>query len=115
MPTKPGPMTPDNKVDEAVTETFPASDPAATTATSGSRAVPANEMMGNGAEPAGGTVTLRRQFPNAESAKLALEGLVREGPLDRRAVELSHDSQPTLLLHVSPADAKRMQELLDRA
>lgn len=107
--------TPERNVEAAVRGTFPASDPVSTTASQGARAVPPERMM-----PAGGdaaprrpddAVTLRREFPDAEAAKLALETLVREGPVDRRCAELDGAA---LALHVPGADAARLDALLQR-
>jgi hypothetical protein len=103
----------DRKTDEEVTETFPASDPIATTATQGSRAVPANEIMDQKAPALTDAVTLHRRFPDAESAKIALEGLVRDGPVDRRLAEITNDNG--LRLNVPANDAERIRGLLERA
>lgn len=106
----------DTRQDATVADTFPASDPPAGTGESGARAVPPQEMMGQGQAPVPGAVTLRRSFPDTESAKLALEGLVRDGPLDRDSAELHHEG-PQVELRVSapPGDAERLRGLLARA
>jgi hypothetical protein len=97
--------------DEAVRETFPASDPPASMASGTARAVPASELFEAG-QSVPGAVTLRRRFPDADAAKLALESLVREGPVDRDATEI-HDAE--LRLAVPPEDAERIRGLLQRA
>jgi hypothetical protein len=115
MASKPGTISPDQKTDEEVTETFPASDPMATTATSGARAVPTQDMVERAAPPLPDAVTLHRSFPDAESAKLALEGLVRDGPVDRRLAEITNDNGVALRLDVPANDAERIRGLLERA
>ncbi len=102
--------------DIAVAGTFPASDPPAGNAESGARAVPPQEMMGGGRPLAEDAVTLRRRFPSAEAAKLALEGLVRDAPLDRRTAEMSPEGgEVELRIAAPPADAPRLRTLLARA
>jgi hypothetical protein len=115
MATKPGTFSQDQKTDEEVTETFPASDPIATTNTAGARAVPAQDMMEQQAPALPDAVTLHRSFPDAESAKLALEGLVRDGPVDRRLAEITNDNGVALRLNVPANDAERIRGLLERA
>jgi hypothetical protein len=106
----------DEQQDMAVAGTFPASDPPAGTGESGSRAVPPQEMMGGAHRVAGDAVTLRRRFPDAEAAKLALEGLVRDAPLDRRAAEMSPEGgEVELRIAAPPADEARLRDLLARA
>jgi hypothetical protein len=115
MADKPTLMSPDRKMDEAVTETFPASDPVSTNATAGNRAVPAEEMLDAHAPEVLDAVTLRRTFPDTESAKIALEGLVRDGPIDRRCAEITNDNGVGIVLKVPANDVQRIQGLLDRA
>lgn len=109
-------LTPDRNVETAVEDTFPASDPVATTASQGARAVPPGEMMNDkGSKPAPHTdaVTLSHRFRDAEAAKLAVEALVREGPVDRRCTEiLSEADGVTLKVEASGKDAARLDELL---
>ncbi len=105
----------DARQQEEVIETFPASDPLASAAGTGARAVPPAAMQGSPPEPLPGAVTLRRDFADAEAAKLALEGLVRDGPVDRRAAEIGGEAAGTLRLRVPPADAERIEALLARA
>ncbi|MGG5810183.1 hypothetical protein [Falsiroseomonas sp. CW058] len=114
MTSKPGTMSPDSKTDEAVKETFPASDPVATTGTRGNRAVAPGEMMQD-APPIPDAVTLRRHFPDAEAAKLALESLVRDGPVDPRHAEIASGSPSELRLKVAANDEGRIRKLLDTA
>lgn len=105
----------DRKQDAAVAGTFPASDPAPTTAERGTRAVPPEVMMEKPG-PVADAITLRRSFPNGEAAKLALEGLVRDGPIDRSAAEIGEAGEGCeLRLAVPAADAPRIRALLARA
>ncbi|MCO6417785.1 hypothetical protein JYK14_16680 [Siccirubricoccus sp. KC 17139] len=106
----------DRLQDEAVRQTFPASDPPSGNAGQGSRAVPAESMMPDGAAPTNpDAVTLSLRFPESESAKLALEAAVREGPLDRRCASIDlDDDRVTMRLDVPRADAKRMEALMRR-
>ncbi len=106
----------DHQQDIAVAGTFPASDPPAGTLENGARAVPPQEMMGGGRAATGDAVTLRRRFPDAEAAKLALEGLVRDAPLDRRCAEMNPEGgEVELRIAAPPADAERLRTLLARA
>lgn len=109
--------TPDRNVESGVEGTFPASDPVAFTASQGSRAVPAEEMMqGSGPAPApDDAVTLSLRFPDSETAKLALESAVRDGPMDRRSARIEmDDSQVTMRVDVPRADRDRIDGLLRR-
>lgn len=103
--------------DVAVAGTFPASDPPAGTAESGARAVPPEQMMqGASSAPAGDAVTLQRRFADGEAAKLALEGLVRDGPIDRRSAEIHPQAGGAELRIQAPAaDADRLRRLLAEA
>jgi hypothetical protein len=107
----------DSDQDAAVAESFPASDPPATTAgETHARAVPPQEMMGARHKPPFDAVTLRRRFPTTEAAKLALEGLVRDGPVDRDCAELVPQGREVeLLVHVSEEDCHRIRGLLAHA
>jgi hypothetical protein len=107
-------LTSDHNVETGVEDTFPASDPVAATASQGARAVPPDEMMPDrGTAPAADTVTLHCRFRNAEAAKLAVEALVREGPLDRRCTSiLPADDAVTLKVEAPRRDAARLGELL---
>lgn len=109
--------TPDANVETAVEGTFPASDPVSTTASQGSRAVPAEKLMqGSGARPVhDDSVTLSHRFPDSETAKLALETAVREGPLDRRCARIeTDDDRVTMRLDVPRADRERIEGLLKK-
>ncbi len=109
--------TPDRNVETAVEGTFPASDPMSTIASHGARAVPAEEMMSQGAAPApqGDTATLTGRFDSAEMAKLAVEALVRDGPIDRRCAEIGQEGDAaTVRLTVPAADRQRLEEMLNR-
>jgi hypothetical protein len=109
--------TPDRNVETAVEGTFPASDPMSTIASHGARAVPAEEMMPQGAAPApqGNAATLTGRFDSAEMAKLAVEALVRDGPIDRRCAEIGQEGDAaTVRLTVPAADRQRLEEMLNR-
>lgn len=108
--------TPDRNVEAGVEGTFPASDPVAATTAQGSRAVPPEQMMHGGA----GTmppdpVALEARFRDQESAKLALEALVREGPVDRRLAEIRPgDDAVTLRVIVARPEAERLRRMAER-
>jgi hypothetical protein len=106
----------DAKVEAAVEQTFPASDPVSTTSNQGTRAVPAEQMMqpaGERLPPCDDGVTLDLRFPDCEAAKLALEAAVREGPIDRRCASIDlDDDRVTMRLEVPQADAERLDALL---
>jgi len=113
MPTDP---KRDQIQDAAVAGTFPASDPPTGTPERGTRAVPPEQMMGSETPMPADAVTLRRRFPSAESAKLALEALVREGPVDRNAAEIVPQGEETELRIAAPAnDVQRLRDLLAKA
>ncbi len=106
--------TSDRTQEQAVEGTFPASDPLATTATQGSRAVPPEQLLGGG-PAAAGSETLTRRFPDVETAKLALEALVREGPVEPSLCEVSHTEQGAELKITSPKGQEaRLRDLLER-
>lgn len=109
--------TPDHVVEAGVEQTFPASDPVSSTISQGSRAVSPGDMMHpTGSKPAAtqGEVTISLPFPDQESAKLALETLVREGPVDRRSAEiLSEGGGVQLKVLVPQADAERLRAKLE--
>ena len=107
--------TSDANVESGVEGTFPASDPVSSTASQGSRAVPPEQMMqGHGTKPAhDDSVTLSLRFPDSESAKLALESAVREGPVDRRCARIDmDDDRVTMRLEVPRVDRERIDGLL---
>lgn len=110
--------TPDHVVEAGVEQTFPASDPVSSTTSQGSRAVSPGDMMhptGSKPEPTKDEVTISLPFPDQESAKLALETLVREGPVDRRSAEiLGEGTGVQLRVLVPKADAERLRAKLER-
>lgn len=110
--------TSDASVEAGVEQTFPASDPVSSTTSQGSRAVPPEEMMhpsGSKPKAQAGSVTISLPFPDQETAKLALETLVREGPVDRRSAEIVAEGSGACLHVVVPqADAERLKAKLER-
>lgn len=104
------------KQDTAVRDTFPASDPVATTMSQGPRAVPVEAIMPDATcDPAPDATPLRRRFADATTARLALEALVREGPIDRRhAVLTEADGDCLLVVTTGAAEHDRLEALLDR-
>ena len=115
--SRPG-EAPDRSAEIALEDTFPASDPVAPTAAVGSRAVAPERMM----EESHGTphrpddaVSVTVRFRDHEAAKLAVETLVREGPIDRRCAEiLPGDAAVTVKVQASGKDASRIEELLHK-
>jgi hypothetical protein len=111
-------LTPDRNVETGVVDSFPASDPPASTASQGARAVPPEEMMdnGEGSQAPNGSVTISARFRDREAAKLALESLVREGPLDRRHAELvgADDDEVTLHFQAPQQDVQRLEQLVQK-
>jgi hypothetical protein len=107
---------PDRSSHAAVPDTFPASDPLATTAAVGSRAAdPAALMDAPGEVEVRDAATVVARFPDQERAKLALEGLVRDVTLDRCCATISCDGgQATLTVRASGADTERVAEMLRR-
>lgn len=110
---KPSPAEP--KRDDAIRDSFPASDPPANPASKGARAVPVEAMKaGPAPEPEGGS-TLSASFASAEAAKLALEALVREGPLPREHMTIEAAPGGVVLkLRVQPGDRDRIRAMLER-
>ena len=108
--------TPDRNVEASVEGTFPASDPMSTIASHGARAVPAEEMMhASDSKPQADTATLTARFESHEAAKLALEALVRDGPVDRRCAEVEDaGGKATVRLSVPTADRQRLEDMLHR-
>ncbi|NKC32314.1 hypothetical protein [Falsiroseomonas selenitidurans] len=103
--------TKERDVEISVRDSFPASDPSSATSTQGSRAVPFDE--GDAQTPRiQDPVTLYRRFPDPETAKLAMETLVRRVPLDPDCTTLAGNE---LRLHVPRADAARIEGLLQAA
>jgi len=83
---------PDRSAAAAVPDSFPASDPVATTAVVGARAMDPARLMPDTALDTSAASKLVVRFPDLEQAKLALERLVREIPLDRRCMTTRADS-----------------------
>ncbi|MBD0320788.1 MAG: hypothetical protein ICV87_10670 [Gemmatimonadetes bacterium] len=107
--------TPDDHVEAAVEGTFPASDPIGTVASQGARAMPPEELMRESSNPQGDTATLTARFDGMETAKLAVEALVRDGPVDRSCAEVERAGDAaTVRLHVPRADKQRLEEMLHR-
>ncbi len=111
-------LTPERNVEDGVQGTFPASDPVASTATQGARtASPARMMRGAAAAPADDAVTVSARFADREAAKLAVETLVRDAPLDRQRAEIhggGADGAVTVAVQAAPADASRVRDMLQR-
>jgi hypothetical protein len=107
----------DAKQDIAEADSFPASDPPASMGgEGGTRAVPPQRMMDRRRPVAADAVTLRRRFLSPEAAKLALESLVRDGPLDRGAADLvTIGREIELSIAADPDDVHRLRGLLARA
>jgi len=107
----------DARQDIAETDSFPASDPPASMGgEGGTRAVPPQRMMDRRRPVAADAVMLRRRFPSTEAAKLALESLVRDGPLDRGAADLvAIGREIELCIAADPDDVHRLRGLLARA
>ncbi|MBK1661119.1 hypothetical protein [Paracraurococcus ruber] len=110
--------TSDANVETGVEQTFPASDPVAHTTSQGSRAVaPETMMQPKDSRPAPSVdgVTLSLRFPDSETAKLALEAVVREGPIDRRSADIALDDDRVMMrLEVPRADRERLDGLLKK-
>ncbi len=106
-----------DKQDAAVAGTFPASDPPATMGTEeGARAVPPERIMKTPHAAPYDAVALRRRFPTQEAAKLALEAMVRDGPVDRASAQLSAIGREIeLTLNVPEDDCHRIRALLAHA
>jgi hypothetical protein len=104
-------------LDAAEANSFPASDPPATMGGEGStRAVPPQTMMAAHRRPPCDALTLRRRFPTTEAAKLALESMVRSGPVDRDTAEMSPlGREVELRILAQPEDCQRLRGLLARA
>lgn len=116
-PKKRSEVMPDNNVEIGVVGTFPASDAPSATNVQGSRAVPPERMMDDDpAAPAeAGTVLLTMRFASHEAAKLAIEALVRDAPLDRRCATLREEGggAAAVTVRARPAEADRLREMLE--
>jgi hypothetical protein len=105
----------ENDLDEGVRETFPASDAVAATPTQGARAVPPERMTeaGRGGFEQAGTVTVTARFKDQEAAKLAVETMVRDGPIDRRRAEIRSAGDAVLVqVAARPDEAGHVREML---
>jgi hypothetical protein len=100
----------------AVPDTFPASDPVATTPAVGVRAEAVAEMMDDSVLPdVPDPATVTARFPDHVTAKLAIEKLVRDVPMDRRCATLSEEGGAILLKATSSkSDLERVTEILRR-
>lgn len=114
-PTPDQPSNRDRDQLAGVRDTFPASDPVANTAERGTRAVDLGALDPGEPPSTGGLETFEQGFETAEHAKLALEGLVRDGPFDRRLAAIVPSGGGVMLrLHAAAADVERLQGLLSR-
>jgi hypothetical protein len=106
----------ENNVEAAVEGTFPASDPTGNASAQGARAVPPEDMMhASGSKAHDHTASVSARFGSMESAKLAVEALVRDGPVDRRCAQVEPgDDAATVRISVSEGDRKRLGEMLQR-
>jgi hypothetical protein len=106
----------DRSAKTASRDSFPASDPMATTAVVGSRAVDPARLMRPRVEIRSAT-TVSAQLPDPESAKLTVEYLVRKLPLDRRRITERSGEDGTVILEVAAPEevgAERIAEMLRR-
>ncbi len=105
---------PDRSAHAAVPDSFPASDPVGTTAAVGSRAMDPAELMHPQVKvEIRDAATVVARFPHQEGAKLALERLVREIPLDRRGASIRCGDDGATLEVVAPgADTERIAQML---
>ena len=104
----------DRSVKAAVPDTFPASDPLAATPAVGVRAAGMAEMLDASEElQVSDPTRVAAQFPDHVTAKLAVERLVREAPLDRRSAVLSEEGEGTRLeITCSKSVADRVVEMV---
>lgn len=104
----------DRSAKAAMPDSFPASDPVATTPAVGVRAMALAEMQPDESkldivDPATSTA----RFPDHVTAKLAIEKLVRDIPLDRRCTDLVEFAGGFVLsVTASRPDRERIQEIL---
>jgi hypothetical protein len=107
----------DRSAKTALPDSFPASDPVATTPAVGVRAMELDEMLDQAPPPE--TPDARQatsRFPDMMTAKLTLEKLVQEIPLDRRVATLDEEAGGEVLLTITApgADMARIRKLLAR-
>jgi hypothetical protein len=106
----------DRSAKTAVPDSFPASDPVATTPAVGVRAMDVSEMMEEAPapEPVDATPLVAR-FADGVTAKLMVEKLVREVPLDRRCTTISEERDGGALLEINAAgaDLGRIRQMLE--
>ena len=106
---------PDRSAKAALHDSFPASDPVATTAVVGVRAMDPARLMKPQAGIRDAAMVLAR-LRDQTTAKLAVEHLVRMVPLDRRRAAIRRGKSGTAILEVTaPAvDVDRIAEILCR-
>jgi hypothetical protein len=106
----------DRSAKTAVPDSFPASDPVATTPAVGVRAMELGEMLEETppTEPVDAT-PLTVRFTDTLTAKLMVEKLVREVPLDRRYTAISEEAGGAAVLEITAAgaDLGRIRKMLD--
>jgi hypothetical protein len=96
------------KEQEALKDTFPASDPVGHEGARGSRAVPASEMQEDDPAPLADGQTLSYTFESQEKAKLAGEGVVRAGLAERSRLSVEGSSLRLEVAANAAEDAGRM-------
>ena len=106
----------DRSAKTAVPDSFPASDPVATTPAVGVRAVELGEMLEETPppEPLDATPLIAR-FADTVTAKLMVEKLVRQVPLDRRCTSITEQEGGAVLLEITAAghDLGRVRKMLE--
>ncbi|MBX9751503.1 MAG: hypothetical protein K5Q68_18085 [Roseococcus sp.] len=104
----------DRSAKTAVPDSFPASDPVATTPAVGVRAMDVTEMMPATEKPeVRHPIHLTARFEDSVTAKLAVEKLVRDIPLERACTELSEEGDKTLLeVTTTRTDVERVTTIL---
>ncbi|BFL65303.1 Hypothetical protein HVIM_02775 [Roseomonas mucosa] len=100
------------KEQEALKDTFPASDPVGNEGGRGSRAVPASEMQDEDPAPLADGKTVSYTFDSQEKAKLAGEGVVRAGLAERSRLTVDGSS---LRLEVASNAAEDADKMLQQA
>ena len=106
----------DRSVKAAVPDTFPASDPVAATPAVGVRAEAVADLLDASAPPELlDPATVAARFADHVTAKLAIEKLVRDVPVDRRCATLSEEGDRVMLeVTSSKSDLDRVTEILRR-